>query len=622
MRKKDDTPNSSKKRPTNKGQEKSAAQKKVSVENDISQGPKPLASNRGPISLTEVGDFTRDFARLLQDGTSLVRSLAALEEKQANPEFKRIIGEISQALQKGETLSGTLKQYPNVFSESYINSIRFGEVNGTLDETIFGLAHADDVLPFDEAVKFLGTSRPTLYRLLKQGDLKGLKVGRQWRFNKADLVAYMERQPASLSQVAHSEADAALAYLQEKLGREVTLPADKSSEESKIEALVNAILSIALEAGASDVHFEPKPKGILVRQRWDGVLQEIHTLPNSLVAPIVDRLKMMADMDINEKRVPQDGRIHLKYHEKQLDARVASCPSAFGESITMRLIDSSNLPLTFERLGIAGNNEIILKNWLNTPSGLILITGPTGSGKTTVLYSCIAEIADDTKKTLTIEDPVEFALPHTTQTYVNRKAGLTYATALRAFLRHDPDIIVIGDIANLDTANAALHAAVTGHLVLAAMHTDSAAGAITRLLDLGVEPFMLSASLCGVSTQRLIRRVCPHCREAYQPDAALLDRVREIAGSFELLPPGQNASWMRGRGCAKCRQSGFRGRIGLYELLENKDELGAAIVRRALTHELQEVALKNGFVPLFIAGVRKAAEGVTTLDEVLRITGM
>lgn len=350
-------------------------------------------------------------------------------------------------------------------------------------------AQADDILSFDEAMEFLGTSQPTLYRLLKQGAVQGLKVGRQWRFRRADLVAYMERKPASLSQTAQSEADAELAFLHQKLGRELPLPTEDTLEESKTVALVNAILSIALEAGASDVHFEPKSKGLLIRHRVDGVLHEIRTLPEPLCSPVVNRLKTMASMDLNEKRLPQDGMIALKYQDKNLTTRVASCPSGFGESITLRLIDPTSIQVSIERLGYYPEAFAILNNWLQAPNGLVLITGPTGSGKTTVLYSCMGKIADETKKTVTIEDPVEITLPHTTQTHVDRKSGLTYATALRAFLRHDPDIIMIGEITNLETANAALYAAITGHLVLASMHTDSAAGTITRLIDLGVEPF-------------------------------------------------------------------------------------------------------------------------------------
>jgi excisionase family DNA binding protein len=477
----------------------------------------------------------------------------------------------------------------------------------------------DDVLLFDEALKFLGTSRPTLYRLLKQGELKGLKVGKQWRFNKADLVAYMERKPASLSQVAQSEADAELSALQGQLGQTISI-AEDNSEESKITGIVNGLLSIAVENGASDLHFEPKAKGLLVRQRLDGVLHEIRTLPASLHLPIVNRLKTMGDMDINEKRLPQDGRIALKYKEKNLEARIASCPSAFGEAVTLRILDSSSVVPPFEKLGFDANDEAHLRKWITSPNGLVLITGPMGSGKTTVLYSCVAQVATPENKTVAIEDPVEFSLMHTTQTYVNNKAGLTFAAALHAFLRQDPDIIMVGELLDGETSQGALYAALTGHMVLSTMHTNSAASTLTRLLHLDIEPFLISAGLLGISNQRLVRRICPDCREEVKVDASLLKQTRERAAKGGYAVP-KNTRFGRGRGCPKCRQTGYRGRVGIYELLDINDSIGNALMNRAGSEELNDLALQNGMTSLFADGTRKAVEGITTLDEVLRATG-
>ena len=479
--------------------------------------------------------------------------------------------------------------------------------------------NADDILPFDEAVKFLGTSQPTLYRLLKQGAIQGLKVGRQWRFRRADLVAYMERKPAALSQAAHSEADAELQFLQEKLGREIALPDGENLEESKTAGIVNGLLSLAIESGASDVHFEPKSNGLLVRERLDGVLHAIRTLPASLTAPIVHRLKVMADLDINEKKLPQDGRIHLKYQERQFNGGLSSCPSSFGESITLRLLDASSAQIGLDQVGLAAG-EVVLKKWLRAPYGLVVISGPTGSGKTTVLYSCVGEVANENNKTLTIEDPVEYTMPHTTQTHVDRKAGLTYVAALRAFLRQDPDVIMIGELADLETANAALQAALTGHLVLASLHSDSAVNAVTRLFDWGVEPFLLNAALLGISNQRLVRRVCSHCREEIKIEATLLKKVRALTakGGYEVP---KNARFVRGKGCQNCRKTGYRGRVGIYELLELNDEWRAAILERRAAENLHQIAVQNGMISLFADGVQKAVEGITTLDEVLRVTG-
>lgn len=483
-----------------------------------------------------------------------------------------------------------------------------------------GASNPEDILSFEEAMKLLGTSQPTLYRLLKQGAIQGLKVGRQWRFRRADLVAYMECKPGALSQAAHSEADEVLQFLQEKLGREIALPDGENSEERKTAGIANGVLSLALEAGASDVHFEPKSNGLLIRQRLDGVLHEIHNLPASLTAPIVHRLKVMADLDINEKRLPQEGRIHLKYQERQFNGGVASCPSAFGESITLRLLDTAVATIGLERLNLH-NNEDTLKKWLHSSHGLILITGPTESGKTTTLYSCVSEVAGENKKTVTIEDPVEYTLPYTTQTWIDRKAGLSCASALRAFMRQDPDVIMIGELADLESAQAALQAAIAGHLVLTCIHTDSATSTITRLLDWGIEPFLLNAALLGISNQRLVRRVCPDCQEEYKPDAAALKKVRELAakGGYEMP---KNARFVLGKGCIKCRQTGYRGRVGIYELLENNEAMRAAILARNSASELQQIALQSDMILLFADGVRKAIEGITTLDEVLRVMGV
>lgn len=478
-----------------------------------------------------------------------------------------------------------------------------------------------DLLTLEGAMHFLAISKPTIYRLLRDGKLQGTKVGGQWRFRREDLRAHSERRPSGVPLAAAQEAIREMAFFEEQLGREIPMPPDsESSESGQIARLVNAIFSIALEAGASDIHFEPKSTGVLVRQRIDGVLHEIRTLPSSLVVPVVNRLKTMGDIDINEKRVPQEGRVHLKYQERSIDARVASCPSGFGEAVTLRLFDQSSVQIDFDRLGFGAEEEATMKGWLHAPNGLTLVTGPTGSGKTTVLYSCVAEIADATKKTVTIEDPVEYVLAHTTQTHVTAKAGLTFSAAVRAFLRQDPDIIVIGELRDLETCQGALQAALTGHLVLSILHANSAADAIARLLDLGVEPFLLSAALRGVTSQRLVRRVCSDCREAYQPDAALLGRVAPLAAAGGYKLP-KKIQWTRGRGCAKCRQSGFRGRIGIYEVLNMNDELRQAVLRRAAPQELYELALKHGMISLAASGIQKAVEGITTPEEVLRVLG-
>jgi type IV pilus assembly protein PilB len=336
-------------------------------------------------------------------------------------------------------------------SFGFINALGWAKVNGNVDRMLHGLVQNYEILSFDEAVKFLGTSTPTLYRLIKQGDVKGMKVGRQWRFRKADLVAYMERKPTGIAAAPLQELEEQIAHFAvelQKLG--LTPPAEESTkstnsseaaptDEQKVYQLVKSIFMIALHTRASDIHFDPQRGDVLVRLRSDGVLQELHRLPRGLMQPVVDRLKVMADINVEEKRVPQDGRMHLKYNDKDYDLRVAVCPSAFGESVVLRILDQTNVLIALDQLGFEESNLARLREWLHRPNGMVLVTGPTGSGKTTVLYSCLNEINFPDRKIVTVEDPVEYSIPGAVQVHVTRKVGLTFATALRSFLRQDPD---------------------------------------------------------------------------------------------------------------------------------------------------------------------------------------
>ena len=603
----------------------------------ITQTAKPNAKTKGAkekrktiapeVSVVEVADFTRDLAAMIEEGTSLVRSLAAAQEKQSNPVFKRIMGEINDGVQRGETLSSEFARYPEVFDEHFVSTVRLGEVNGTLDLMLRGLSHSDEILTFDEALRFLGTSKPTLYRLLAQNTIKGLKVGRQWRFRKADLISHMERKPDSIPASALDDLDAEILFFAQLIGREDLLSThgsmaegeESSRGERQIIGLVNGILAHAIEAGASDVHIERRRQSTLCRIRIDGVLHEVRQMPQRLHQPLIHRFKVMADCNPDESQVPQDGRVFLKYKEKNFAALVNFCPAAHGESVVMRILDQSHALIEVENLGVSPEDEARLRNWMKRSYGLIVVAGPTGSGKTTTLYSLLNLKLTPDVKVMTIEDPVGYELPGATQVFVNRKVGLTFPVALRAFLRQDPDVIMCGKIEDLESLDLLHQAAGDGHQVLSSMPMGGTAQVVERIISMGLEPFMTTSVLTGVVSQSLVRRLCPDCREDTIIAPALLERAHRLAGEGGYMMPSKS-TFYRGRGCDRCRQSGYRGRVALFELMEMNSALSEALLRRAAPEELTQIAVANGMKTIFAEGARKAIEGQTTLEEVFRVT--
>jgi type IV pilus assembly protein PilB len=387
----------------------------------------------------------------------------------------------------------------------------------------------------------------------------------------------------------------------------------EGADEAPIIRIVNTVLMYAIKDGASDIHIEPQQKGVRIRYRIDGVLHEQMKVPQYVLNPLVSRIKIMADMNIAERRVPQDGRIHIKMHEKDYDMRVSSLPTAYGEKIVMRILDKSSVMIGLDKLGLYPETQEQLLDLCLQPNGMFLICGPTGSGKTTTLYSALNVTNSVEKNVMTVEDPVEYQLPGLSQVHVNRKAGLTFANALRAFLRQDPDVIMVGETRDLETAEIAVQASLTGHLVLTTIHTNDAPSVATRLADMGVEPFLISASMIGALAQRLARRICDNCKEEYTPQRELLLRM-----GFD---PKRNpdVQFYKGRGCDTCRQTGFKGRIGLYELMRINEELAEMIVRRAPVSELKEAARANGMHTLQEDGLRKAKDGMTTIEEIMRV---
>ena len=478
----------------------------------------------------------------------------------------------------------------------------------------------EDLLSLDEAVKFLGTSKPTLYRLLGQDEIKGLKVGRQWRFRKADLIAYMERSPVAVSAAPKEDLDMELAFFAQQLSEEE--PDTSGDPETKTIRLAHRIIQLAINSKASDIHLEPNADDFLLRYRADGVLQEIRRLPTSVRESLTAYFKQMAEMDIAEKRLPQDGRIAVRHEDKDFDLRAAVLPSMYGEAITMRILAKQDILLGLDNLGIVPEDLRQIRDFMQQPNGIVITTGPTGSGKTTLLYSCLQETANIEKRTLMVEDPIEFVLPYTTQTQVNKKAGLTFAAALRSFMRQDPDIIMAGEMRDLETAHIIVEAALTGHLVLTSLHTNDAPSALLRLLDMGVEPYLISATVTGIIATRLARRVCENCKQLQDVSAEpTLSYIAQLAAEGGYQVPA-DAVFVRGTGCEQCRGRGYRGRMGLYEVLPMTEALTEAVLRRAPLEELTDLAVAGGMRTLLADGIRKAVEGHTTVEEVMRVVSV
>ncbi len=375
--------------------------------------------------------------------------------------------------------------------------------------------------------------------------------------------------------------------------------------------LVNRLFLQALEQGASDIHFQPLPECLQVRQRVDGYLHDMVSLPKEIQAAVVSRVKVMGEMDIAEKRLAQDGRSTVTIGRRSVDLRISSMPTSDGEQIVVRLLDKASRLLTLDELGMSADTLEEFRPLIHAPHGIVLVTGPTGSGKTTTLYAALQELDTRSTHIVTLEDPIEYRLEGINQTQVNYKKGLTFANGLRNVLRQDPDIIMVGEIRDQETARMAVQSALTGHLVLSTLHTNDAVSATTRLLDLDIEPYLVSSALLGVVAQRLVRRVCPECAVPAEPDGSLVRRA-----GLE----GREAEFLAGEGCEACFQTGYRGRVGIFELLRVDEDLSDRIAARRTASEMRKVLRAGGFHTLRADGIQKALEGITTLEEVFRVT--
>ncbi len=387
-----------------------------------------------------------------------------------------------------------------------------------------------------------------------------------------------------------------------------------ASDEAPIIRFVNSLITQGHKERASDIHIEPFEAELVVRYRIDGILYEVLRPPHKAQASIISRLKIMANLNIAEKRLPQDGRFRVRIAGKDIDVRVSTLPTAFGERVVLRLLDKSSNVLTLEEIGMAPVLLRQVNDMIHKSHGIFLVTGPTGSGKTTTLYASLTRLNSREKNIITVEDPIEYQFAGVGQIQVNPKIQLTFAAGLRSILRQDPDIIMVGEIRDGETAEIAVQSALTGHMVFSTLHTNDAAGALTRLVEMGIEPFLAASSIVGILAQRLVRKICPHCREAYQPTPEMLQEM----GLAQAVPAG--APFYRGQGCDQCMEIGYRGRAGIFELLPVDDQVRDLLLQNRDSASIKSAAAKKGMKSLRDSGVAMALKGDTTIEEVLRVT--
>ena len=387
----------------------------------------------------------------------------------------------------------------------------------------------------------------------------------------------------------------------------------QTADDAPIITLVNSLISQAIKDVASDIHIEPQEKTLRVRFRIDGMLREIGSFPRDIHAAIVARIKIISEMDIAEKRIPQDGRIKIREAGRDVDVRVSTLPTIMGEKVVMRLLDQKAVILDINKLGFSPENKEKFRQLYTQSYGMILVTGPTGSGKTTTLYSTLTTVNSPDKNIITLEDPVEYRLPGINQVQVNPKTGLTFANGLRSILRQDPNVVLVGEIRDGETADIAIRASLTGHVVFSTLHTNDAAGTITRLIDMDVEPFLVASSVLGVVAQRLVRVICQGCKESYTPPPDSLERI------FVGVTPEEELTLYRGIGCSRCNNNGYRGRMAIHEVMSITSKLREAINRKASSDEISSIAMSQGMITMRQDGIQKALTGLTDLREVMRV---
>lgn len=422
---------------------------------------------------------------------------------------------------------------------------------------------------------------------------------------------YSQNLTTEVTSALKEVADAADETIKESGGEQVEI-----IREAPVANIVTQLLEYAVKSKASDIHLEPQEDKTRVRYRLDGILHEKVILPKKVHDAVVSRIKILANLKIDERRLPQDGRFDFSLGPVQIDLRVSTLPTVFGEKIVLRLLPKSSRAPTLVELGLRAGALKTFEDQLTRPHGIVLICGPTGSGKTTTLYSVLSKLSTTRVNILTIEDPVEYQIPGVNQVQVNPQIGLTFASALRSFLRQDPNIILVGEIRDSETADLAIQASLTGHQVFSTLHTNSAAGSLPRLLDMGAEPFLLASAVNAVLGQRILRKVCGHCRVAYSPSPEVVDNIKQV---LDRLTPNKTLQLYKGGGCNECGNTGYQGRTGIYEFLVVSEKISQLILSRASASEIEKQARMEGMITMKQEGYLKALEGVTTLEEVLRV---
>jgi general secretion pathway protein E len=469
----------------------------------------------------------------------------------------------------------------------------------TAEEAVIAVNDPTNFQPVDDLRQIL--KKPHLPAVLSPQDAITAVINMAYDMSRSSAKDYFEEINQSATDDLVSKIDETADLLDE-------------TSDAPIIKLVNLILSGALKDRASDIHVEPYSGNLKIRYRIDGVLYDTLSLPRRIQSPLVSRIKIMAKLNIAEKRLPQDGRIEIKIADRLVDIRVSIIPTAFGERVVLRLLDKTSHILMLSDLGMHDERIKLLNKLIKSPYGIILVTGPTGSGKTTTLYAALSTINRPEINIITIEDPIEYQMDGVGQIQVNPKIELTFAAGLRSIVRQDPDVILIGEIRDRETAEIAIQSSLTGHLVFSTLHTNDAASAVTRLIDMGVEPFLVTSSIVAIIAQRLVRVLCPHCKETYEPDAESLANL----GLDSLLSRQQ--VFYRKKGCNLCMQTGFRGRTGIFEILIVDDEIKKMVLKTSDANQINDLAIKRGMITLQKDGIDKVLKGITTTEEVLRVT--
>lgn len=583
---------------------------------------KKILQQGGLINEAQLAELSLEAERSKKSIQDIVLDQKILTDQKLTQEISKYIGVPFVEIDPKDIPETVLRKIPEHIARQYKVVLFSEDENGTLS---LAMDDPDDVQALNFIQKEVGYN---------------LKVFLATRGNILDsLENYRGDVTEELSEV--------IAVQQDSQSETQAVTEEDFAENSPIAQTVNLLLEYAIKSSASDIHIEPREDFVQVRYRIDGVLKEVNKLPRNVLGALVSRIKILSTLKIDERRVPQDGRFKIRVSGKQYALRVSTLPIADGEKVVMRILDESNQSISLEQLGYWGKSLVTIKEAMAQPNGMILVTGPTGSGKSTSLFSVLSELNTPDVNISTIEDPVEYKIPGVNQTQTNPKAGMTFASGLRALLRQDPNIIMVGEIRDGETANLGVQAALTGHLVFSTLHTNNAATCLPRLLDMDIEPFLIASTVKAVIGQRLVRRLCSFCRIQYTPDQEEIKSVEDlfginegesfskvhelesqaasekIGGENELSTNNQTIVHMwknNPEGCEECNHSGFKGRMGIYEVLGMTIPIQKQITSNATSNEIQDEAVKEGMITMQTDGLIKALRGVTTVEEVLRVT--